>query len=74
MDIEKRVNISLAVGRYVGAAQRFENACKEFNESCQDLRVHFDEQTRLIVKHSYEYYLVTSDKDGNFEVEKVDAI
>ena len=37
-DIETRVNISLAVGRYLRAMDRFEAANKEFNEACSSLR------------------------------------
>ncbi len=73
-DTETRVAISLAVGRYLRALDRFEIASKEFNDACSDLRLKLAEPRRFITKVNFEHYLVTSDQEGNFEVEEIDLI
>lgn len=73
-DIETRVNRSLAVGRYLRAFARFEAATKEFNEACSALRDQLTEPSRFITKIDFKHYLVTSDKEGNFDVEELDLI
>lgn len=73
-DIEQRVNISLGLQRYLRAVKHFEAASNEFNEACQDIREQLPRQSRFIANLSYQNYLVTSDSNGNFEVEQVDTI
>jgi len=74
IDIENRVNTSLAVGRYLRAMDRFETATKEFNEACTSLRNHLPAPSRFITKIDFKHYLVTSDQERNFEVEELDLI
>lgn len=73
-DIETRVNTALAVGRYLRAVERFESASKEFNEACSALRNQLVGPRRFITKIDFKHYLVTSDVDGNFEVEEVEQV
>ena len=73
-DIETRVNVSLAVGRYLRAADRFEAASNEFNEACSGLRNQLVEPSRFVTKIDFKHYLVTSDQERNFEVEKLELI
>lgn len=73
-DIEQRVNISLGLQRYLRAVKHFEAASEEFNEACQEIRNRLPRQSRFIANLSYQSYLVTSDREGNFEVEQVDTI
>lgn len=73
-DIESRVNISLAVGRYLRAVDRFEAASKEFNESCSELRNQLVEPSRFVIRIDFKHYLVTSDQLRNFEVEQIASI
>jgi hypothetical protein len=73
-DIETRVNVSLAVGRYLRAADRFEAASKEFNEACSGLRNQLVEPIRFVTKIDFKHYLVTSDQERNFEVEELELI
>ena len=73
-DIETRVAISLAVGRYLRAAERFKAASEEFNEACTALRSQLDEPSRFVAKIDYRHYLVTSDQERNFEVEELELI
>ncbi len=73
-DIETRVNLSLAVGRYLRAVERFESATKEFNEACSALRNQLVEPSRFVTMIDFKHYLVTSDKERNFEVEELELI
>jgi hypothetical protein len=74
MDIEQRVAISLAVGRYLRTSEAFNDATKEFNEACTKLRSVLSEPVRVITKVQYRHYLVTSNKEGDFEVEEIEFI
>ena len=74
MDIDTRVNISLAVNRYLRALDRFEQASKDFNEACSAVRTTVEKETTFIVKDSYKHYLVTMDGERNFEVKEIDFV
>lgn len=74
MDIEKRVAISLALQRYLLAVERFEAATTEFHESCQSIRKTLPCESRFVAIISHQHFLVTSDSEGNFEVEQVDTL
>jgi hypothetical protein len=74
INIEQRVTISLALQRYLNAVDRFETASNEFNESCLAMRNALPQDCRFIANTSLRHYLVTSDREGNFEVEQVETI
>lgn len=74
LDIERRVEISLAVQRYLRATEKFEAASLEFNESCQALRQKLPRETRLIANVNHQHHLVTCDLEGNFQVEQIDTL
>ena len=74
MDIEKRVTVSLALQRYLRATERFEAASSEFSEACQVIRQELPPESHLVANIMHQHYLVTSDNQGNFEVEPVEAI
>lgn len=74
MNIEQRVTVSLALQRYLRAVERFEAASNEFNESCQTIRETLPRESRFVANISLQHYLVTSDREGNFEVESVDTV
>lgn len=74
MDIDQRVTISLALQRYLRAIERFEAASSEFNDACQSIRASLPKESRFVAVVSHQHYLVTSDQEGNFEVEQVDAV
>ncbi|TWU39357.1 hypothetical protein [Novipirellula artificiosorum] len=74
LDIERRVALSLAVGRYLRSAERFNNASKEFTTCCKSLRKRLGSDQRFVVQVDFKYYLVTSDRDGNFDVEPIPSL
>lgn len=74
LDIERRVAISLAVARYLRSAERFNAASKEFTGACRSLRKQLGSEQRFVVQVDFKHYLVTSDRDGNFDVEAIPAI
>lgn len=74
LDIERRVAISLAVGRYLRSADRFNEASREFTGACKSLRKQLGTDQRFVVQIDFKHYLVTSDRDGNFDVELVPTL
>ena len=74
MDIDHRVAISLAVGRYLRSAERFKDASDRFTEACDSLRNRLGKRKRFVVQIGTKNYLVTSDRDGNFDVEFIESV
>ena len=73
MDINTRVNISLAIQRYKRAEQAFEHASTEFGEACRAVRNLLPDDAKFVTRIDHEHYLVTRAKDG-FEVTKVESL
>ncbi len=74
LDIERRVGISLAVGRYLRSADRFNDASKDFTGTCKSLRKQLGADQRFVVQVDFKHYLVTSDRDGNFDIEQIASL
>lgn len=74
LDIERRVEISLAVGRYLRSADRFNDASKDFTGACKSLRKQLGSDQRFVVQVDFKHYLVTSDRDGNFDIELLESL
>lgn len=74
LDIERRVAISLAVGRYLRSANRFNEASRDFTSSCKALRKQLGASQRFVVQVDFKHYLVTSDRDGNFDIEPIASL
>lgn len=74
LDIERRVALSLAVGRYLRSADRFNDASRDFTGACRSLRKQLGADQRFVVQVDFKYYLVTSDRDGNFDVEPIASL
>jgi len=74
LDIERRVSISLAVGRYLRSSQRFNEASREFTDACKTLRKELGNEQRFVVQNDFKHFLVTSDREGNFEVEQIQSL
>lgn len=74
MDIEQRVGISLAVGRYLRAAERFNDASRDYTGACKSLRSQLGSNRRFVVQVDFKHYIVASDQDGNFEVEPIESL
>ncbi|TWT51073.1 hypothetical protein Pla22_38490 [Rubripirellula amarantea] len=74
LDIERRVAISLAVGRYLRSADRFNDASKDFTGACKSLSKQLGSKQRFVVQVDFKHYLVTSDRDGNFDIEPITSL
>ena len=74
LDIERRVAISLAVGRYLRSAETFNNASRDFTAACRSLRKQLGRDQRFVVQVDFKHYLVTSDRDGNFDIEAIESL
>jgi hypothetical protein len=74
LDIERRVALSLAVGRYLRAADRFNDSSRDFTGACKSLRKQLGADQRFVVQVDFKHYLVTSDRDGNFDIETIASL
>ena len=72
--IEKRVAISLAVSRYLRSADRFQEASGDFTCACKSLRKQLGNDQRFVVQVEFKHYLVTTDNDGNFDIEAIQSL
>ncbi len=72
--IEKRVAISLAVSRYLRSADRFQEASGDFTCACKSLRKQLGSDQRFVVQVEFKHYIVTSDNDGNFDIEAIQSL
>ena len=73
-DIETRVAISLAVGQYLRAIDHFDVASQALTRACSELRKKIDGAARFVLQVDYRHYLVTSDQEGNFDVEQIESL
>lgn len=73
-DIETRINLVLAVRRYLAAVDRLHEASLEFTEACESLRSLLRHRRRFVVEERRQHYLVASDTQGNFEVEPIEVL
>ncbi len=74
LDVGTRINISLAVGSYLRAIDSFDMASQALTKSCSELRHQLEGPSRFVVRVEYRHYLVTSDHEGNFEVEQIESL
>ena len=74
LDINERINIAVAVGGYLRAVDRFEMASQAMNKACSELRTQINGRTRFVVQAEHRHFLVTSDSDGNFDVEQIESL
>lgn len=73
--IRAEMEMSSAVRVYVDAKERYESAIQNLNESVRDVRKIIKPNTRIVIRLYYgKHYLLTSDDEGNFEVDPVDVI
>ena len=74
LDVETRINIALAVGRYLRAVDHFDGASEAMTRACSELRQRLERTSRFVVQVEYRHYIVTSDHEGNFEVEQIESL
>jgi hypothetical protein len=74
LDIERRVALSLAVGRYLRSTERLHEASQEFTGACKSLRQQLCNAERFVVQSDFKHYLVSSDRHGNFDVEQIQTL
>ncbi len=71
-DIERRISIALAIGRYVKALDSYHAASREFKEACSYVRSRSQWPLPVRNEDQLSTLLVTADEEGNFEVEEID--
>ena len=74
LDLESRISIALAVASYLRAVDRFDAASQAMTTACSDLRSKLERPSRFVVQVEYWHYLVTSDSEGNFDVEQIESL
>ena len=71
---EQREQISSATHRYLEAFAAFQAASYEFNKACSHFKEVAPPDLRLVVASNRANYLVTTDSEKNFEIEKIEVI
>ncbi|MFN3193859.1 MAG: hypothetical protein ACE361_25330 [Aureliella sp.] len=74
LDLDTRVNLSIAFGSYVNAEREFNRTSRRFTEACKDLRKQLPAKKRLVIRHDSTHYLVETDDDGNFDIEVIESL
>ena len=74
LDIERLAALTLAVGRYLRSADRFNDSSKDFTGACRSLRKQLGPEQRFVVQVDFKHYLVTSDRVGNFDIEPIASL
>ena len=74
-EIRAQLKIKAAVRDYIQAAEDFGRASLAFSKSCQAVRDVIEPDARFILRVGYnKHHLVTTDSDGNFNVEPIEVI
>lgn len=74
MDIDQRIDVSMAVDNYTRAVEQLDIAQKEFEAACNAVRSSVGPNRRLCCKSRHVTYLVTTDEHGEFNVDPIEAI
>ncbi len=74
LDIETRIQVGTAVDSYVRAEREFNETSRRFNESCNQLRNVLPPNLRVVIRRDWKNYLLSTDAEGNFDLEELDSI
>lgn len=68
----QRTSKQIVIDDYLVAIDAFNAASKAFSEACQAVRNTIKGPDKFLVTRGTEHYLVTVDKDKDFEVEPIE--
>ncbi len=74
LERNRKAELSFAISKYIAASKKFEEASREFNKCCCDIRQMLCGKKSYVATVSYQDYLVQSDEDGNFEVTPIERL
>ena len=74
MEIDQRVNLSIAFGAYLRAQRDYNTAARRFNEACKELRKQLEPDLRVVIHTQGSHFLVESDAACEFDVEEIESI
>ena len=74
LDLDTRVDLSIAFARYVNAEREFNRASRRFTEACKELRAILPPGRRLVIRQDSANYLVESDANGDFDIETIESL
>lgn len=74
LDIENRIQISVAIDNYIRTERQYFEARKRFDESCSQLKSVIVPSSRLVVCRQWTSYLLTTDAAGDFEIAEIETI
>jgi hypothetical protein len=73
-DIDNRVKRQLAVDEYIRTLAAYETASKEFNTACSTMREVMERSKDVVVKSAGEYYVLSTYRDGNFDLNQIEML
>jgi hypothetical protein len=56
------------------SADRFNEASRDFTGACKSLRKQLGTNQRFVAQIDFKHYLVTSDRDVNFDIEAIPTL
>lgn len=74
MNIEQRVNLSTQMSRYVRARERYNEAVREFENSCEALRATLSPNSTAVVAVGGKYLMVSTDRACDFDIQEVEFV
>lgn len=72
--LDVRVEQSLAIGRYLRASEKFNEASNEYSEACQALKGVLEDNAKFVVKVDWKHYLVEKTIHGGFSVNPIELL
>ena len=74
LEIDQRVNLSIAFSAYLRAQRDYNAGARRFNEACKELRKQLEPELRVVIHTEGCHFLVESDAACEFDVEKIESI
>jgi len=74
LDMDTRVDITMAISRWLRAKEDFRVAGAAFNETIAKLQAILPANTRYVASNYGTYYLVETRSDGDFDITEVESI
>ena len=74
LEIDQRVNMSIAFKSYLRAQRDYNVAASRFNEACKELRKQLEPNLRVVIHTEDGHFLLESDAACEFDMEEIESI
>ena len=74
LDIDTRVNITMALSRYLRTQEEFREASIAFNAASADVKAVLPKGLRFITSIHGIYYVIDTYENGDFEIDEIENV